>query len=126
MTIITTSIIIVVIVASIFYLCLRTGSKRRYYKRIKTWSPEQKESELRKNLSLAIEKKLTKTTLRNTLRETESDEIEIENEILFIYATLLENSKEFSELVDLPDDNVKIIIKEEVLKKKRVYCKEID
>ena len=121
MTIITISIIIVVIVLSIFYLYLRANSKRRYYKRMKTWTSEQKESELRKNLSLAIERKLTKTSLRNTLREVESDESGIENEILSIYATLLENSKEFSELVGLPDDNVKAIIKDEVLKKRKEF-----
>ena len=121
MTIITISIIIVVIVLSIFYLYLRTNSKRRYYKQMKTLTLEQKESELRKNLSLAIERKLTKTSLRNTLREVELDESGIENEILSIYATLLENSKEFSELVGLPDDNVKAIIKDEVLKKRNEF-----
>ena len=121
MTTITISIIIVVIVLSIFYLYLRTNSKRRYYERMKTWTSEQKESELRKNLSLAIERKLTKTSLRNTLREVESDESGIENEILSIYATLLENSKEFSELVGLPDDSVKAIIKDEVLKKRNEF-----
>ena len=119
MTIIT--IIIVVIVLSIFYLYLRANSKRRYYEQMKIWTSEQKESELRKNLSLAIERKLTKTSLRNALKEVESDESEIENEILSIYATLLENSKEFSELVGLPDDNVKVIIKEEVLIKRNEF-----
>ena len=121
MTIITISVIIIVIVTLIFYLYLRTNSKKRYYKQMKTRTSEQKESELRENLSLAIERKLTRTSFRNTLRKTELDESEIENEILSIYATLLENSKEFSELVGLPDDNVKSIIKEEVLKKRNEF-----
>ena len=88
---------------------------------MKTLTSEQKESELRKNLALAIERKLMRTSLRNTLREVELDESGIENEILSIYATLLENSKEFSELVGLPDDNVKAIIKNEVLKKRNEF-----